>query len=86
MARYSVSSTYRAFFAGSTRLLGDKELLGENGTACKTTRHAPYAIRRRRQEAICSYIGCMFSRQVGFKLLEPLQLAALVPDGDHELG
>jgi len=109
MARYSVSSTYRAFFAGSTRLLGDKELwhtkapprvklffwLALHRRLWTSERRKRHGLQDNETCALCDqaaetgshlFIGCMFSRQVWFKLLEPLQLAALVPDGDHELG
>jgi hypothetical protein len=103
MGRYSVFSTYRAFFVGSTRFLGARELwrtkapprmklffwLALHRRLWTSERRKRHGLQDDDTCALCDqaaetrshlFIGCMFSRQVWFKLLEPLQLTALVPD------
>jgi hypothetical protein len=107
--KYSASLAYRAFFAGSTSLLGAKEL-------CKTK--APpkvkfffwLALHRRLWTVECRkrhglqdsdeyamcvqepemidhlFLGCVFARQLWFRLVTPVGLSAFVPDNGGQLG
>ena len=101
-ANFSVSSTYGAFFAGSTLLLGAKELwrvkapprvklffwLALHRRLWTFARRKWHGLQESDECALCNqeaeacghlFLGCVFSRQVWFAMLQPLQLPSLVP-------
>lgn len=99
--KYSVSSSYRAFFAGSSSLLGAKELwrvkappkvklffwLALHRQIWTSARRQRHGLQASDECALCCqasetvdhlFLGCVFSREVWFLCLRPLQLSALV--------
>jgi hypothetical protein len=106
--RYSASSAYRAFFAGSTALLGAKELWKTKAparvkfffwlvlhrrlwTAARRNRHglqdddACVLCSQEPETADHLIIGCAFTRELWFGLLDPLGLTALLPTASEDV-
>jgi hypothetical protein len=106
---YTASSTYRAFFAGSTKLLGASELwrarapprvkmffwLALHRRLWTSERRKRHGLQDDDVCAMCDqapetvahlFVGCVFSREVWYKLLEPLGLSSLMPMDEPDLG
>jgi hypothetical protein len=106
--KYSASSTYRAFFNGSTSLLGAKELwrakvppkvkfffwLALHRRLWTAERRKRHGLQENDDCALCGqapesgdhlFLGCVFTRELWFKLLAPVGLAALVPSSEERL-
>jgi hypothetical protein len=106
--KYSASSTYCAFFNGSTSLLGAKELwrakvppkvkfffwLALHRRLWTAERRKRHGLQENDDCALCGqapesgdhlFLGCVFTRELWFKLLAPVGLAALVLSSEERL-
>jgi len=107
--KYSASSAYRAFFNGSTALLGAREIwqakvppkvkfffwLVLHRRLWTTERRKRHGLQDNDDCALCGqacesiehlFLGCVFTRELWFKLLAPAGLQALIPLSEERIG